>query len=105
MTGSEQLMLVAALQTSLEHDDAPPTGLDGPLESLWHVGKGNYERARKLLEPDFSKEAAWVRAHLHRRKGEHDEALEWYGKAGKDPSSDDVETEWSKIAVGLLLKL
>jgi hypothetical protein len=105
MAGSEQLALVAALQTSLEHDDAPPTGTDGPLEALWHVGKGNYERAQALLEPDFSKEAAWVRAHLHRRRGEDAEAADWYGKAGRNPSTDPVDKEWNQIAAGVLLNV
>lgn len=105
MAGTEQPAPVAALRTSVEKDAAPPAGTEGPLAALWHVGKGNYERARALLEPDASKDAAWVRAHLHRRRGEAPQAADWYGKAGKTPSTDPVDTEWNQIAAGILLNV
>jgi hypothetical protein len=103
MAGSDQLASVAALRTSVEHDDSPPAGTKGPLAALWHAGKGDHERASEMLRSDVSKEASWVRAHLHRRRGEDDEAAKWYDTAGKQPSADPLDIEWGQIAAGLLL--
>lgn len=105
MTSNEILGVVAALQMSLNKNDQPPDHVEGPLEALWHVGKGNYERATQLLEADFSKEAAWVRAHMHRRMEEHDKAAEWYDKAGEIPSTDPIDQEWTQVAAGILLNV
>ncbi len=102
MSGSDQHAQLAALQNSLK-DDKPPANLSGPLEAHWHAGKGNFARALQLIEKDTSQDAAWVRAHLHRRKGESDQAATWYDKAGRNPSLSPVDMEWSEVAAGLLL--
>jgi hypothetical protein len=104
MSGSDQLLLVAALQDSLK-DDNPPDYVKGPAEAHWNVGKGNFAKALALIEKDVSKEAAWVRAHLHRRRGKTAAAGDWYAKAERPPSTLDLDREWSEIAAGLLLKV
>ena len=75
MTEPGQLMTIAALQTSIEQDMEPPSGITGPLAAHWHVGKGNLDKAMELLKSEAGKDAAWVRAHLHRRKGEDDDMM------------------------------
>ena len=105
MTEPGQLMTIAALQTSIEQDMEPPSGITGPLAAHWHVGKGNLDKAMELLKSEAGKDAAWVRAHLHRRKGEDDEAREWYARAEQASAEDEaLHEEWSRIAMGLMLK-
>ena len=103
MTSPENLATIVALQNSIRDDDGPPEHFTGALKALWHVGKGNYEHASQLLDSDFSRDAAWIRAHLHRRKGEEEEAAGWYRKAGKSLSTDPIDQELSQIAAGILL--
>ena len=95
------MMTAEALRQSVERDDAPPSGIGDPLVALWHAGKGELERAYDVIAGNTSREAAWVRAHLHRRKGEEEEAADWYRKAGKDPSGDGIDDEWLHIAAGV----
>jgi hypothetical protein len=104
MLGPDTGPLLAALQGSLQ-DDNPPEFVSGPLYAHWELGKGNWARAFELLKSDASKDAAWVRAHLHRRKGEDKAAADWYRKAGKPATTNPVDQEWSEIAAGLLLRV
>jgi hypothetical protein len=99
MSGGDRL---STFQASL-NADAPPGYAHGPLEAHWNVGKGRLARALELIENDASRDAAWVRAHLHRRKGEDAEAEKWYGKAGRSPSGFAPDPEWDEIAGALLL--
>ncbi|HET7714876.1 MAG TPA: hypothetical protein VFK86_04550 [Bauldia sp.] len=95
---------VRSFRESLK-DDLPPSNAKGPLEAHWHVGKGRLAKALELIDRDASKDAAWVRAHLHRRKGEKAEAAKWYERAGRSPSQQTVDQEWDSIAAGLLLHI
>jgi hypothetical protein len=99
MSGADRLSF---FQASLK-DDAPPAYAKGALEAHWNVGKGRLSRALEVIEKDASKDAAWVRAHLHRRKGEDAEAAKWYDKAGRSPSGFAPGPEWDEIAGALLL--
>ena len=49
-------------------------------------------------------EAAWVRAHVHRRKGDRPAAESAYGEAGKPWPVDSLENEWNEIAGVALLR-
>lgn len=101
MSGADRL---SSFQGSLK-DDAPPAYAKGALEAHWNAGKGRFDRALQLIENDASKDAAWVRAHLHRRKGEDAEAAKWYDKAGRRPSGFAPGPEWDDIAGALLLHI
>jgi hypothetical protein len=54
------------------------------------------------VQNDGSAEAAWVHAHLHRIEGDLANASYWYGKAGRQVSEGDLETERNSIAAELL---
>ncbi len=99
MSGADRL---SSFQASLK-DDAPPGYAKGPLEAHWNVGKGRFARALELIEKDASNDAAWVRAHLHRSRGEDEEAAKWYERADRSPAEIEVDREWDEIAAGLLL--
>ena len=99
MSGADRL---SSFQASLK-DDAPPAYAKGALEAHWNVGKGRLSPALEVIEKDASKDAAWVRAHLHRRRGEDAEAAKWYDKAARSPSGFAPGPEWDEIAGALLL--
>lgn len=105
MSDSQSNLTVETLRESTDRDDAPPGGVSGPVAALWHARKGNLARAFDAVADNTSKDAAWVRAHLHRRKGETERAGEWYRAAGRDPSTHQVDQEWTEIAAGVLLNV
>lgn len=98
------LMTFESLEMSLA-DDFPPEGLNGPLKAHWYAAKGDRKGALETLRDDTSQAAAWVRAHLHSRNGEEREADEWYARAGREPSRDDVDRECRDVATGLFLNV
>ncbi|KAB2868648.1 MAG: hypothetical protein F9K43_12475 [Bauldia sp.] len=82
--------------------DAPPAGLRGPLEALWHAAKGNWHKAHEIVQDDDSASASWVHAYLHRVEGDLANAGHWYAKAGRPPSDAPLDDEWRVIAAQLL---
>ncbi|WP_421723920.1 hypothetical protein [Bauldia sp.] len=96
---------VAAFQQSVASGDAPPAGTSKLLSALWHAAKGNMEHAFAAIEGETGKDAAWVRGHLHRRLGAHDDAASWYIKADQPLAKDPIDREWSQIAAYLLLRI
>src|SRR4051794_13669331 len=81
---------------------APPPDLAAPLAALWWAGKGEWDRAHRLVQDDPSREAAWVHAYLHRVEGDLDNARYWYLRAARQPASGPFEAEWPEIAADLL---
>jgi hypothetical protein len=75
----------------------PPPDLSAPLQALWWAGKGDWERAHKIVMDDESKEAAWVHAYLHRAEGDLPNARYWYRRAGQEPEEGALETEWADL--------
>ena len=86
---------------------APSPALPPPLQALWWLKKGGLK-----MSPE------WTRAHeiCQQREGDHDHDLVhalahwiegdasnsayWYRRAG-ETRSDDIETEWARIAARL----
>ena len=62
---------------------APPAESGAPLAALWHLAKGDWDRAHKIVQDDEGAAAAWVHAHLHRVEGDEGNAGYWYARAGK----------------------
>jgi hypothetical protein len=76
---------------------APPPGLPPALDALWWLAKGDWERAHLLAQADPSGDGAWVHAHLHRVEGDANNAAHWYDRAGREPSSGSLRSEWDEI--------
>ena len=87
----------------LRRAKAPPAGASGPLTALWHLARGDWEKAHALVMDDGSRAAAWVHAHLHRVEGDEANADYWYGRAGKPASRAPLDAEWDEIAAALLM--
>ncbi len=96
-------MTPEAFRQSLDHQQ-PPTGLDGVLLGLWYAGKGEWDRAHRIVQEISGSDAAWVHAWLHRQEGDQWNAGYWYQRAGRPRSSASLETEWEEIAADLLAR-
>ena len=82
---------------------APPPGLGAALAALWWDAKGDWSRAHEAAAADEDgREAAWAHAYLHRKEGDADNALYWYGRAGHPMPSGALDDEWASIAESLL---
>jgi hypothetical protein len=80
----------------------PPAGLSAPLQALWWVEKGDWDRAHGIVQNEGSAEAAWVHAYLHRIEGDLANARYWYRQATCTPANGPLPEEWDAIAGALL---
>ena len=82
----------------------PPTGVSDSVKALCFARAGRWDAAHDLCKKEDSPEAAWVHAHLHRAKGEFENATHWYGVAGKPQPKgrSELGEEWMEIAEALL---
>mgnify|MGYP001354181447 FL=1 len=83
--------------------DSPPAGLIPVLEALWHVRKGDWNRAHAIVQEHEDDSAyAPVHAHLHRIEGDLGNAGYWYRRAGRKPAEGGLEAEWKSLAAHFL---
>ena len=83
---------------ALRKSRTPPEGIGAPLTALWHVARGEWDKAHALVQAEESAAAAWVHAHLHRVEGDEDNAGYWYRRAGKPHAKSALGDEWETIA-------
>lgn len=81
---------------------SPSKDLSVYLQSLWHDGKGDWEKAHTIIQDTEDETAAWVHAYLHRKEGDKFNANYWYNKAGKPMPAYSLEEEWEEIIKALL---
>ncbi len=81
---------------------APPAGLGGGLQGLWHDARGDWAKAHACAQDDPSPAGAWVHAYLHRKEGDLGNAGYWYMRAGRSLPKATLEREWEAIATDLL---
>ena len=81
---------------------APPSGLPPTVQALWWAGKGDWDKAHKIVMGEDGTDAAWVHAYLHRVEGDLPNARYWYRTAGKPAATGTLEEEWNAIAAALL---
>ena len=80
---------LASFEASLA-SDSPPASLSRPLLALWHLAKGDWNRAHGVAQEDeVDRECAWVHAHLHRVEGDLGNAGYWYRRAGRPVATGD----------------
>jgi hypothetical protein len=82
--------------------EAPPEGLVPILQALWYEGKGDWDRAHKIVQDIPGASAAWVHAYLHREEGDTWNADYWYSHAGRTRPSVSLKTEWQELVAELL---
>ena len=94
-------MSTAEFKASLSGAAPAPT-LTPPLAALWWAAKGDWDKAHKIVQDEATREAALVHAYLHRVEGDLGNAGYWYGQAGQPVATDNLESEWERIASALL---
>ncbi len=94
-------MTPAAFKRSLSNA-VPPRQLAPELKALWWAGKGDWDKAHRLVMDETSREAAWVHAYLHRVEGDLGNAAYWYRRAQKKAATAPPQSEWAEIAANLL---
>jgi hypothetical protein len=90
---SKDLSLSAAL---------PPAELTLALTGLWWDAKGDWTGAHESAQRDEGTEGSWVHAYLHRKEGDQDNSVYWYGRAGKPVCREPLDAEWLTIVRDLL---
>lgn len=83
------------------HQGAPPEGVGTALQALWHLAKGDWDRAHRLAQAEEDQSCRWVHAHLHRVEGDEANAGYWYRRAGKPPSRAPFNEEREEIVSAL----
>ena len=83
--------------------DIPPADLAPALQALWWAGKGDWDRAHKIVMDQQTADAAWVHAYLHRVEGDLPNARYWYGQAKREAATGALEAEWTAISKELLV--
>lgn len=81
----------------------PPPGLIPALEALWHLRKGDWDRAHAIVQEHEDDNAyALVHAHLHRIEGDLANAGYWYRRAGTKRPDSALEEEWESLVARFL---
>jgi hypothetical protein len=80
---------------------APPVEAGPPLCALWHVRRGEWERAHAIVQAQDDVACAWVHAHLHRVEGDLPNARYWYTRAGRLENDAPIMDEWTTIVTSL----
>ena len=82
---------------------APQPGMSPMLQALWHLRKGDWNRAHAIVqEREDEPSSAWVHAHLHRVEGDLANAGYWYRRAGKAAARTGLEEEWKSLVAHFL---
>jgi hypothetical protein len=82
----------------------PPSGISVYLQSLWHDGKNDWEKAHETIQDVADKTAAWIHAYLHRKEGDVFNANYWYNRAGRRMPGYSLQQEWEEITKEMLSK-
>jgi hypothetical protein len=80
----------------------PPKALAPELQALWWAGKGDWDKAHRIVTDEHSKAAAWVHAYLHRVEGDEANAGYWYRQAQRKPATGSHSA--SKTRVNALVR-
>ena len=90
-----------AFQHTLKSGSAPAY-FSPVLKALWIAAKGDLEAALTILRPLNGTDVAWVRAHVHRARGEIEAAQQCYSRARKTMPRISVDRESNLIGNILL---
>ena len=83
--------------------DSPPQGLSPALQALWHLRKGDWQRAHAIVQEHEDERAyALVHAHLHRIEGDLANARYWYRRAASPAADGALEEEWKALVARFL---
>jgi hypothetical protein len=96
-------MDLSAFRASLV-SPAPAGELSLALKALWLDATGDWDGAHNAAQADKGGDGDWVHAYLHRKEGDHGNAVYWYRRAGKPVCRSALDDEWDAIAKALLAR-
>jgi hypothetical protein len=79
----------------------PPPGLSSALLGLWHDGKGDWDKAHRIVQEAGDRDSAWVHAYLHRKEGDLGNADYWYSQARQPRAGGTLAEEWTTLVDAL----
>jgi hypothetical protein len=79
-----------------------PSSLSPELQSLWHDGVGDWNKAHDIAQDIDDKNGSWIHAYLHRKEGDEWNANYWYQKAGRQMPPYSLEQEWEELVTHFL---
>ena len=84
----------------------PPAGVTDAVKALWLARAGRWDAAHELCQNEENTQTSWVHAHLHRVKGDMENAAYWYERAGKTQpdGQSGLGEEWLEIAEAVLVE-
>lgn len=85
---------------SLDQDESPD--VSDYLKALWYAKKDEWEIAHIIARDIPTKEAYWIHAYLHRKKGDGFNADAWYKKADRATPKISLEEEWESLVLHFL---
>ncbi len=88
-------MSIDEFVSSLKNETPPE--LNSYLIALWYDGKGDWNKAHDLIDPQPGEEAARIHAYLHRKEGDSWNADYWYQRANAHRPQHSLEEEWTDL--------
>jgi hypothetical protein len=79
-----------------------PKTLNPVLLALWYDANNSWDMAHSIVQNIPGREASWIHAYLHRKKGDEVNASYWYSLAGKTKPRFTLKEEWETICTSLL---
>ena len=87
------------LAASAEAGGEPPSELSGPAKALWLTKADRWGDAHNVAQDLGSKLGDWIHGLLHLIEGDVGNSAYWYNRAGQSqPSGEEIDREWEKIA-------
>jgi hypothetical protein len=83
-------------------ESQPPVGLSPLLESLWHDGNDDWDKAHDIAQDVHTNEGSLMHAYLHRKEGDNWNANYWYRRAGRTMPDVSLEQEWELMVTEFL---
>jgi hypothetical protein len=72
------------------------------LQSLWHDGRGEWDKAHDVAQDINTPDGSWIHAYLHRKEGDRSNAKYWYNRANRTMPTYSLEQEWEEMVIVFL---
>jgi hypothetical protein len=75
----------------------PPGYFSTQQKALWFAGKGEWEKAHRMIQDFNDSVSCHIHAFLHRQEGDLSNTGYWYQKAGKKMPDISLDREWEDL--------
>ena len=88
----------------LTKESNPSDVLSGIHLALWYAMKNNWDMAHNIVQDISTDTASWIHAYLHRVEGDLSNANYWYNRAGKQTTTESLESELNNIIKSVFIQ-